>query len=73
MIVVVLAKDAHAGEGVLAQLLDALVETGDEVAGHEDLAQLLGELVLADPDGVALRVKVLPEEVNGDRGVLVGV
>lgn len=48
--------------------------TGDEVAAHEGLAQLLGVPVLAVPQGPALRVKVLPKMGQGHpQRVLVGV
>jgi hypothetical protein len=50
LVVVVLAKHTHAGEGVLAELLNALEHARDEVAGHEGEAELLGVLVRALPD-----------------------
>ncbi len=71
LVVVVLTEDAHAGESVLAELLDALVETSDKIASHEDLLQLPG--VLASPDGEALSIEILPEEVDGNKCVIVRV
>lgn len=48
--------------------------TGDEVAAHEGLGELLGEAVLGVPEGPALLVEVLPEVGQGHRQrVLVGV
>ena len=48
--------------------------TSDQVGCHENFGQLVGVLVLAEPHGVELLLKVLPEVWQGNGlGVLVGV
>lgn len=39
--------------------------TSDEVAAHEHLRELLRVLVLSVPDGIVLRVELLPEVGDG--------
>ena len=40
--------------------------TTNEIAAHESHGQILGVFVLAEPDGVVLVVKVIPEVGNGN-------
>ena len=72
LVVVVLTEDTKGAEGVLAGGLEALEEAAEEVAGHVDLLVLLVVLVLGEPDGVTLKVDVLPEELDGVLLVAVG-
>lgn len=64
-VVIVNAKDADAGESILAQPVKSLEHARHQVARHEDLCELWGVLVLGKPDGVAFWVKVLPEMRDG--------
>lgn len=66
--------DAQATEEELPRGLEAVEETTDQVARHEDEGQLVVVLVVNLPERPLLRVVVLPEPWEGTRaGVLVGV
>mmetsp|Transcript_30375 Transcript_30375/g.42527 ORF Transcript_30375/g.42527 Transcript_30375/m.42527 type:complete len:410 (+) Transcript_30375:33-1262(+) len=58
-----LTEEADGAESVLVNLagLHALAEASDQVAGLEEDVVLVSVLVLGDPEGVALEVKVVPE------------
>ena len=58
---------------VLAGSLKTSEESTDQVGGHEDLGQLVVVLVVHSPEGVVFRVVVLPEPLEGNWGVEVGV
>lgn len=74
IIVVILAKNHDTREGILSQLIQPLEHPRDQVAGHEDLLQVLPVLVAGEPDAPAFLVKVLPEVRDGFCGrVLVGI
>jgi len=59
------SEDAHACEGILVQFVQTLVHAFDQVFDLEGQPQVLGELVLAHPDGVVLLVQILPEVGDG--------
>lgn len=63
--VVVLAEQTGARERLLPHLVESLEHARDEVAAHEHLGQLLGVLVLRVPDGIVLRIELLPEVGDG--------
>lgn len=73
--VVVLAVDGSTSEDVLAGTLETVVETTDQVVGHEGEGELLVVLVVNLPDRPLLEVEVIPEVLHGlvvvlDVGVL---
>jgi hypothetical protein len=67
------AVHGSTAEDVLAGSLKTSEESTDQVGGHEDLGQLIVVLVVHSPEGVVLRVVVLPEPLEGNWGVEVGV
>jgi len=59
---------------MLVELLKTLEHTPNQIASHENLRQLLRELVLAIPNAVVFRLKVLPEVWNClCQGIFVGI
>lgn len=71
---VVGAVDTLATKEVLAGSLKTGLETTDQVVGHEGELQLVVVLVVNLPEGVLLRLEVLPEPGHGNlAGVIVGV
>ena len=71
--VVVDTVDGGAAEEVLARSLQTVVEAADEVVGHESHGKLIVVLVGNLPQGVLLKVHVVPEPLEGNGGVVVGV
>ena len=65
--------DGSASEDVLAGSLKTGEEAADQVGGHEGLGELIVVLVVNGPDGVVLWVVVLPEPLEGNWSLLVGV
>jgi len=71
--VVVDSVDGATTEEVLARTLKTVVEATDEVVRHESHGQLIVVLVGNLPQRVLLEVDVLPEPLEGNRGLVVGV
>lgn len=72
--VVGLAVDRRSTEDVLAAGLETSQEATNQVGGHEDHGELVVVLVVYCPQGVFLKVDILPEPWKGDlAGLLVGV
>lgn len=71
--VVVSAVHGSTSKDVLAGSLKTSEESTDQVGGHEDLGQLIVVLVVDSPEGVVLGVVVLPEPLEGNWCVEVGV
>lgn len=71
--VVVLAIDGSAAKQVLARSLKTVVESANEVVGHERQSKLRVVLVVHTPDGVLLEGNVLPEVLERLLLLVVGV
>lgn len=71
--VVVLAKDGGAAEEVLARTLQTIVETTNQVVGHESQGELIVVLVLELPDGILIEGNVLPEPLQRLSLIVVGI
>lgn len=71
--VVVLAEDGGAAEEVLARTLQTIVETTNQVVGHESQGELIVVLVLELPDGVLIEGNVLPEPLQRLSLIVVGI
>lgn len=72
-VVVVGTGDEHGTESILASTLKTGEETTNQVVGHEDKSQLVVVTVVNAPDGPTLLIKVLPEPLHGNIGIVVAV
>ena len=67
------SQNSHRSEQVLPASLQSSEQSTDQVAGHEDLGQLVVVLVVGPPDAVSLSVEVLNKVLHSLRAVRVGV